>query len=328
MRVDLVTHGGPGIGYGHLMRMAAMAEGLRDCGVFPRFVLPNRQGTEYLDRHEFEWEAVGEKRWCVPTGTAPDLYIIDHYAVNSEYFRPFMERAQVLYVDDLCLEPYQVSAVLNGHFYWNTLPYPEYFPSAVRLLGPQYCLLRKVYREAVLEDRHPGTGILITTGGTDPSGYMPRLVKEVLSGIGIRDIAVHVIVGAGFVESTEVEVLASQDDRVVLHHQPEHLAAIMSQCQLAVSAAGTTLYELAAFGIPALSWAMVDNQRYVYKSASENGLIVPFDPEQSGNLNSRLGEWIGDEKRIAELGCRLKTLVDGLGAQRAAEAAVQILKMR
>ncbi|MBQ8878073.1 MAG: hypothetical protein IJ029_05040, partial [Lachnospiraceae bacterium] len=51
------------------------------------------------------------------------------------------------------------------------------------------------------------------------------------------------------------------------------MAALMSTCDLAVSAAGTTLYELCALGVPAISFTMADNQLVAAKAFDEAGAI-------------------------------------------------------
>ncbi len=327
MRVDLITHGGPGIGLGHLMRTVALAEALSEINVGTRFLLPDRHGAEYLSSQGFENLILGYHLWRQPPKNSADLFVVDHYRVDVQYFKLFEAQAPVLYIDDLCSEPYPISYVLNGHFYGLDLPYARMFPGAVRLLGPEYFLLRRVYRDRVAcaEER---CGILVTTGGTDPQNHMPELIREVLAGIGDTPIEVHVVVGSGFSYARTILECAKTDPRIIVHENPEHLAGIMSRCKVAVSAAGTTLYELAALGIPALTWPMVDNQRYVFQSTCSQALAVPFDPYAEGELASKLRGLLRDPDEIKRMGARLRFLVDGLGACRTAQVIADKMKSR
>ena len=51
------------------------------------------------------------------------------------------------------------------------------------------------------------------------------------------------------------------------------MAAIMKQCDFAISAAGTTLYELSAIGVPTISITFADNQLIMAETFHETDAI-------------------------------------------------------
>ena len=75
------------------------------------------------------------------------------------------------------------------------------------------------------------------------------------------------------VHRAELAVMAGKDSRIVLHEQVSDMAALMSTCDLAFSAGGTTLYELCAVGVPSVSFSMADNQLPGVKAFDDANLI-------------------------------------------------------
>lgn len=323
MRIDILTLGGPGRGMGHITRTLALAQALKNLGHICIFRLPDSGGKQLLMRSGFQCLEQGAEKWGQPGLEIPDLFVVDHYDVSSDYFGLFMEKAPVVYIDDLCLERYPVSGIVNGHFYAEDLPYRNLYGEILLMLGTEYCLLRPEYASVTAESSEQITNILVTTGGTDPQQQMTTLLQEALAATEGTTVTVHGVIGPGF---EEIDILCRQmadEPRISLHHQPETLAPLMARCQLAISAAGTTLYELAAFGIPALIWQMVENQKYVYKSAIRQGMARGFSPDAPGSLTRVLAETLADGEWLKRTGALLRNRVDGEGAARAAKTITQ-----
>ena len=103
----------------------------------------------------------------------------------------------------------------------------------------------------------------------------------------------------------------------------------MKKCDLAISAGGSTLYELCACGTPTIQYTLADNQLGAARAFSEQGLIpwagdIRTDMEESFRVIEREmerlsapGEW---EARTAAL----QRVVDGRGAGRIARALLEI----
>lgn len=106
------------------------------------------------------------------------------------------------------------------------------------------------------------------------------------------------------------------------------MAALMLGCDFAVSAAGTTLYELCALGVPSVSFTMADNQTASAKAFADAGAI-PFAGDIRKNLDEVLAMILGlikdfhdgnsyHQRKSAQTAMR--RLVDGSGALRIAQA--------
>ena len=103
------------------------------------------------------------------------------------------------------------------------------------------------------------------------------------------------------------------------------MAKLMLQCDLAVTAGGTTVYELCALGVPFVCFSYAENQEALteYAGRQKIGLCAgKYHGDSAGTLDN-IGNLV---RRAAEdwqlrrqLSQRAKGLVDGLGAKRLAE---------
>ena len=103
------------------------------------------------------------------------------------------------------------------------------------------------------------------------------------------------------------------------------MATLMRQCDIAVSAAGTTLYECCAVSLPTIFFCMVDNQQYDGLCFSRDSAMLyagdlRFQKEQCiKNIFSHISYLklnAGARKIMRE---KMRYLVDGNGAKRIAE---------
>ena len=91
---------------------------------------------------------------------------------------------------------------------------------------------------------------------------------------------------------------------------------------MAICAAGSTCWELAHLGVPALAVIVADNQIRVAAGLHEAGVLRSagwFDRISDGELASAIDTLRRDAGR-AEMSRRGRALVDGLGADRVVEA--------
>ena len=193
---------------------------------------------------------------------APSLLFVDSYFVTEPYLQAVSGICPVAYLDDLQLFDYPVDLVIN----YDIIPedmLPSYQAAYKRagqtLLGASYTPLRSQFQMEVPAVRPSVKDILITTGGSDPYHFCLKLLscfQERLSAlIAEPDFHLHVLIGKRLLLE-----LAEELPFLKLHENVTDMAALMASCDLAISAAGTTLYELCAVGIPAVSYSFADNQ--------------------------------------------------------------------
>lgn len=202
--------------------------------------------------------------------------LVDSYYVTESYFHALRQVAAVAYIDDLRAFDYDVDIVIN----YDVIPHSReeeykqaYTKARKTLLGAQYTPLRKQFQNQEVTLREKIQDVLITTGGSDPYNFTSDLVSNLLSLDNKLDI--HVVIGKLFSNTATLEALANEYPLIHLHKNVSDMASLMKQCDFAISAAGTTLYELCALGIPAISISMADNQTIIAETFAETG-AVPY----------------------------------------------------
>ena len=101
----------------------------------------------------------------------------------------------------------------------------------------------------------------------------------------------------------------------------------MLQADLAVSAAGQTLYELAHVGCPVVAVRMAENQEGQMRAFAAAGTLLPGgsvekDADFSG-VRATVGRLLADPAARAAMSAAGRRMVDGGGARRVAEAISQ-----
>ena len=204
------------------------------------------------------------------------VILIDSYYVTPRYFETLKPHAYVAYMDDLRSFDYDVDLVIN----YDVIPpskeeeYKQTYTKAkTALLGAQYTPLRKQFQNQKVELKDEVKNILITTGGSDPYHFAEGMSSFLAS--QNLDADIHIAVGKLFDNIETLKILASKYPRIHLHQNVTDMATLMKQCDYAISAAGTTLYELCALGIPTVSITMADNQVIIAETFDETG-AVPY----------------------------------------------------
>ena len=91
------------------------------------------------------------------------------------------------------------------------------------------------------------------------------------------------------------------------------IADVMSRVSIAVSAAGSTAWELCAVGVPMVLIVVSPNQTGIADALDRAGAAVQAGVEDVGRIVAAL---LSDEPRLSTLSRRARTITDGRGARR------------
>ena len=196
--------------------------------------------------------------------------------------------------------------------------YPNVDPAHL-LLGCEYVLLRDEFQPFVTPPEIPSMAqnILITLGGADPHSTVVRII-EALTPLEIPEKSLLFVVGEGKTTLCR-NASAALNSNVEIRKNVEDMPALMRWADLAISAAGTTTWELAFMGVPSLLIAIAENQRPIAAELARRGIshYLGWHEDLKGlNIRSVLTDYCGDLTKRRKMSMQGRTLVDGKGGER------------
>ncbi len=328
-RLVLRADAGHRLGSGHAMRMAALAEAAIDAGGGARLLIGGEPEASVaaLRRRGLDAVACGPGADGAAIAAHADEIGAEAIVLDGGHFDPAVvatlerPRRTLAAVDDRGLAPLPAAVVINPGYGAETLA-ARYPAASTRLLGRRHHLLRRELR-ALAHGGPPLAGVvrrvLITMGGSDPVGATARVVAAV-PGAGLELV---VVLGPGFLDHAALAAAGAAAQRrghrfVPIDH-PSALGPILADCDLAVSAAGTTLAELAYLGRPTYAIAIVDDQVEVASRQAQAGLVaggMPLAAISDRALTRDLAALIDDPERRRALAATAAATIDGDGAAR------------
>lgn len=320
------------IATGHLMRCIAIAKECMRRGEECLFFLAEEKETKRLEENGLNYRILhtdwrnmeSEENILVPIieEEKPDYLIVDSYQVTGTYLIHLERLVPVLYIDDMEKEIYPISAVLRYSLWPEDTHFQQMYQGkeTALLTGMQYVPLREEFC-ITQQDEEREKSILITTGGTDSYNVAGKLLMECLSNIELEEYLFHVIVGSLNSFEGELIQIAEKSGRVYLHKNINNISDYMRKCELAVSAGGSTLFELCACKIPAVCFSFADNQQGFTKELEDRGVMFyAGDARNESSLVSIITKHLcrlsKDKVLQKNMSIRMGELVDGKGTKR------------
>ena len=257
----------------------------------------------------------------VLSAMAPErcVVVLDGYCFDRAIQSAIRKVRPVLAIDDLGLERNpDADILLNQNIHASDLTYCR--QSSTRyLLGLSYALLRTEFQAYSLWQRlHPirARRLLVTMGGSD----IDEVTLRVLDALSpIEDLELRVLVGGINPHLDAILAHAGQRPHISVVRETDRMALEMASADLAISAAGSTSWELAFMGLPALLIALADNQQPLARgldaagAALDLGRAEALDPEALRHECLNLRDDGPRRKAMSERG---RHLLDGRGAER------------
>ena len=251
-----------------------------------------------------------------------DWVVLDGYQFGTEFQRAIKNAGMRLLVvdDDGCARHYVADLILNQNPCVSRDMYPCNDSSMVLLSGTRYALLRREFLPARPMNRaHVARAqrLLVTLGGADPDNCTHIILEAIALIEGLTTIAV---VGPSNPRAAELEQLAQRvGGRIAIRRNPPDLPQLMAWADLAISAAGSTCWELAFMGLPMLLVVLAENQRPNATSLDELGVArnLGWHGELSKDkVRAAIIHILDDPSVRASMSEKGSVLVDGRGASR------------
>lgn len=323
------------IGSGHIMRCLTLASAFVDAGEKVLFITADHCADSLIQNRGYESVCM-ETVWTKMDSEIPKLIsiikdynplflLVDSYYATVDYFKQLNGIVKTVYFDDLNDSIRNVDTLINYNIYGTVLDYSKYSEKETSLLlGPSFAPLRREFRNL---DRffikNSVTDILVSAGGSDPHNVSEIIMSHICP--QFKNIRFHVLVGS---LNNRLEFLKSlETDNVVLHIDEKKMCNLIHQCDIAISAAGVTLYELCACGIPTITYTLADNQLLGAGEFSRQGLMIYVGDSREGYdfiepLERELSRLIADKELRKKMSIKMQEVVDGNGVNRLVDMIV------
>ena len=326
------------IATGHLMRCIAIAQEFLRRGEEVLFFLAEEKETKRLkernipyrilhtDWRELDGEVSQLKEELKKEGIS--VLVVDSYQATARYLGQLEQAVPVCYVDDMAGEVYPVSYVLHYVDWMEDDGYRKAYLNqhTTVLAGMQYVPLRQEFYPAVKKDEK---AILLTTGGTDPYHMTRRLVEGIRREDSLSETDIHIVAGSMNPDLDVFRQMEEKDTKIHFHYNVNCMGNLMRKCDAAVSAGGTTLFELCACKVPTICFSFADNQAGFTRKMGEHQVMLYAgdareNPAKTASvIIEKLVGLCGDKELSHNLSENMGKLVDGKGVGRIVDALLK-----
>ena len=338
------------VGAGHLMRMLALAGGCQRLGMGVTFAVGNVPGTiaRKITDAGCKIHAVTSKSGsnedadqtrALATDLNADWLVLDGYCFNDDYQSLAKPEASLLMVvDDFGHgQHFNADLVLNQNTYADASRYQE-LPDTRVLCGIRYTMLKPEFEKQRVAEvknqkvRATAKKILVTMGGSDTENYTLPVMQALAEIDNCRadNIFVDCVIGPNFAHEEVLRAFErSSKFSFRIHRNVDRMDVLMRNTDLAITAGGSTCYELAKLGVPAIAIPTADNQVPVVKDLSKRNTLCRFkasqversvEPSQQSVLSKFIKTIIDDAPQRQAMSDAGRKLIDGLGVNRVARA--------
>ncbi len=320
----------PAIATGHVMRCLSIADALREKGAEVSFISADKQAVSLTSSRGYEC-IVLESDWNNKEGELDILLelirkkdiqrlLVDSYQVTELYLKQLSQATRVYYLDDLNAFPYPVYAVINYEHFATEDYYPVRHPDTQYYLGCSYAPLREMFRDCGKKKiGNEVNRILLMCGGSDGAGILDDILSVMPP---YRYASIDVLCGRLNLAVESLKEKYAEMEEIHIHSYVENVREYYEKADVAISAGGSTLYELCAVGVPTITFSIADDQLENVKSFALDGLMEYAGDIRKGQVPEQVLEYLQlyeDRNERVVRSTRTQRLVDGRGSLRLAD---------
>ena len=194
------------------------------------------------------------------------------------------------------------------------------------MLGTKYVLFRKEFRDQIgwiREIRQDCNNILVTMGGSDPFNITIKVLRY-LNRMEEIDPKIKVILGDSFKNDGEISRFCNKTRlNIEVHNNVSDMVPFIQWCDVAISAAGSTLWELSLLGTPMIIGIVAPNQaKYINSILSSGGAVGLgwWKDVTYSDFKKLLIALVEDQEKRQSLSRSCSGIVDGRGVDRVTSA--------
>lgn len=341
------------MGSGHMMRCIALAQAWKKRGGFVTFIshCPNETITKRLDSEGFNLIRI--KEICPHSQdletTLNILYnhfssiekqisdtrhwiVLDGYHFTPDYQKSLMAKGfKLLVIDDYNhLDHYHATLLLNQNIgsdqYTYSCPDDTINPDGtIKLLGTKYIMLRSEFLLAKQTKKNASTkNILVTLGGSDPDNTT-AIVLNALKKITDPIIQFKIILGPDNPNTAHLKDTYKNSDSNFEFIENADMPKIMAWADMALTAGGSTCWELCFMAVPFIIIIIAPNQLKLACALEHKGAAVCIGEKESltpEKITNSIAMMIHNHKKLEAIKDIETRLVDGKGLKRIIRAMV------
>jgi len=309
---------------GHLRRCLVIAEELRENGIGILFMINNdTPAIQWISRNGFKYKiaALKESSCQKINEREGDTILIDtkkpvvnlirrlRYAGYKIALLDNFTKARLL--SDIVIFP---SAIFDNNLDWNGFR-GRFFK------GVEYIPIARTYINLKQKARHlklkPPYQILITMGGSDPNHLTHKAVSSLLD--FPKPLDIKVVIGPGFsFDANLKELEKNKYANIEFIRNREDLSDIMASSHIGITALGTTIYEFAAVGVPAVIIANFKNDNKDMEGYRRLGINVPLGYHRDilpSKIKATVMHLLSSRKDWDKIRNKVCTIIKGNGAK-------------
>ena len=312
------------LGLGHIVRCLALADVLKNTNsnLELTFITKYKEGKKIIEEKKYKVissvdDELNQIRNLADENT---LLLTDFLDTDNSYISRIREMTdlKVISIDNNTkLKRINSDILINANVFDEGEK--KVIGSTRYYLGPKYMILRKEFEEVHAEETYikdKVQTVVVMFGGTDHRGFTIK-VANALQNIH-SEVHINLIVGPAFPHNDKLNAFLSKTNRKFsLFLSPENLIEIMKSADVAITAAGIALYELAALGVPSIVIPQAKHQEDIAKAFEKSGACINMGAYPSNKMIYKSTMMLmGSELHRKQLSENAKMLVDGGGTKR------------
>lgn len=321
----IYADGGSKVCMGHIMRTITLAKELRNRHIDVIFVTSSKDAIDLVKNNGFKILKIDcldyEKLSELALKCSVDGIMVDKFGFKNWEHQLLVDNVGLLvHIDDFLYDG-PANLVINS-----TIDEMPKYRKNIWLCGGKYALIRKDFVYCNRKYDSKPQNLLVTTGYADPGNVHMKMIKIVRQ--VLPDLKIHIVIGGGYVTREELYDLSKDDKNIVLHENLTDLSSLMKQSDIAISAAGTSLYELAAAGVPTIAFSLYDNQIDNISRVEKKGCILSlgwYEQIDYKLVKNYLLNLYNDESLRKKIGHSGSEWIDGKGTERIAEYIINMM---
>ncbi len=252
-------------GFGHLTRCISLAESFKSLSYEIEFIINADESVNnilYNYNYEFiDWN--NNNDLLIKKLSQTSLILIDSLYVQSI----FIKKLEKLEIPIILFDDEKRTNILNKGFVidWTVLSEKSnYFlfrkKEVTYFLGAKYATLRSEFStSARIEVQKKINSVFISFGGSDVRNMTPKILNFLNKHYPF--IQKNIVIGPGFNKIEEIKKYEDSNTTLFYNLSCSEMIECMKNSDIAISAGGQTLYELARISLPTIAVLLVENAK-------------------------------------------------------------------